>query len=467
MPQRRAFLPAALPVLIVLLCVCGLAAPPARAANVTVNVGGAGFSYSPATVTIQAGDSVTWVNQGGLHNVTADDGSFHCAQGCDGAGGNGNPSSALWTATRTFPQAGTFRYYCEQHGGPQGAGMSGTVVVQGGGGGGDTPGTLRFAQTASSISEGGGAATITVSRVNGDDGAASVTWRSQAGTATGADFTAGTGTLNWADHDDANKTFSVPIINDTAAEGSETVLLTLSNATGAALDDARKSATLTILDNGGGGGGTPAAPANLTATATSTSEITLAWRDVSGETGYLIERKALGGSYQQVGAVGANVTSFVAGGLDEATFYSFRVRAQNGAALSPFSNEAGAATDTLPAPCTPSATALCINNARFKVEVAWRTSNSQGDGQAVPLPSAPDSGLFYFFNSSNIEMLIKVLNACALTPPRYWVFYAATTNVEVRTTVTDTQTGKVKVYFNPLGSAAAPIQDVNAFATCP
>jgi hypothetical protein len=39
--------------------------------------------------------------------------------------------------------------------------------------------------------------------------------------------------------------------------------------------------------------------------------------------------------------------------------------------------------------------------------------------------------------------------------------------VELIVTVTDTQTGKTKVYFNPLGTAALPVQDTNAFATCP
>jgi hypothetical protein len=33
--------------------------------------------------------------------------------------------------------------------------------------------------------------------------------------------------------------------------------------------------------------------------------------------------------------------------------------------------------------------------------------------------------------------------------------------------VPDTQTDRVKVYFNPLNQTAAPVQDVDAFATCP
>ena len=85
----------------------------------------------------------------------------------------------------------------------------------------------------------------------------------------------------------------------------------------------------------------------------------------------------------------------------------------------------------------------------------------------VPLPSAPDSGLFYFFAPSNIEMLIKVLNACVPPFNRYWVFFAATTNVEFGVVVTDTQNGKTRAYYNPLNRTAPPVQDVDAFATCP
>ena len=69
------------------------------------------------------------------------------------------------------------------------------------------------------------------------------------GTATaGADYTATSGTLSWVDGDTAVKTFAVPILNDTLAEGNETVILTLSNATGGAALGAPATMTLTILD---------------------------------------------------------------------------------------------------------------------------------------------------------------------------------------------------------------------------
>lgn len=106
-------------------------APCARAATFIVNVGGsAGLAFSPQTVTIQPGDRVSFVNKGGYHNAVADNGSFRCAQGCDGDGhgGSGNASRNNWIASVTFTQPGTIGYFCEVHGSP-GNGMYGTIIV--------------------------------------------------------------------------------------------------------------------------------------------------------------------------------------------------------------------------------------------------------------------------------------------------------------------------------------------------
>lgn len=117
--------------------------------------------------------------------------------------------------------------------------------------------------------------------------------------------------------------------------------------------------------------------------------------------------------------------------------------------------------------CTPGPTVMCLNDERFKVELDWRRVNNQrGPGEVVQQGS-DDSGLFYFFDPDNWEMLIKVIDACNSAFNSFWVFYAATTNVEFTVTVTDTQTGVVNNYFNPLENPALPIQDTSAFATCP
>ena len=108
-----------------------LSALSASATPHLVNVGGADNTFSPQMLTIVSGDTVTFVNKGGFHNVVADDNSFVCALGCngDGHGGSGKPSSASWTATVTFTTVGDVGYYCEIHGMP-GGGMFGTIHVE-------------------------------------------------------------------------------------------------------------------------------------------------------------------------------------------------------------------------------------------------------------------------------------------------------------------------------------------------
>ena len=91
--------------------------------------------FDPATLQINVGDTVTFVNDPdnpGFHNVKSDTdavASFRCANGCDETGGNGDPSGNTWTATVTFPTAGVAGYYCEIHGGDGGTGMSGVITV--------------------------------------------------------------------------------------------------------------------------------------------------------------------------------------------------------------------------------------------------------------------------------------------------------------------------------------------------
>ena len=115
--------------------------------------------------------------------------------------------------------------------------------------------------------------------------------------------------------------------------------------------------------------------------------------------------------------------------------------------------------------CIPSSTALCLNNGRFRVEVTW-TDFQQNSGPGHVIPFSGDSGFFWFFDQTNVEFLVKVLNGCDLGG-HYWVFAAATTNVGYTLRVTDTSTGDVKQYVNALGISAPAVTDTSAFATCP
>ncbi|HEY6166600.1 MAG TPA: Calx-beta domain-containing protein, partial [Verrucomicrobiae bacterium] len=114
----------------------------------------------------------------------------------------------------------------------------------------DFAGSLQFTSSSYSVNEAAGVSTISVSRVGGTAGPVSVSFAATAGTASaGADFTAISGVLNWADGDAADKTFQVQIANDNVGELDETVNLTLSNAGGGASLGAPAAAVLTITDD--------------------------------------------------------------------------------------------------------------------------------------------------------------------------------------------------------------------------
>ena len=115
--------------------------------------------------------------------------------------------------------------------------------------------------------------------------------------------------------------------------------------------------------------------------------------------------------------------------------------------------------------CVPSDTILCLRDNRFQVEATWSTATASGQAQVVP--QTDDSGAFWFFSQGNLELLVKVLNACGAKSPRFWVFASGLTNVGVHLTVTDTQSGETWERDNPLGQRFPPLFDTNAFASCP
>jgi hypothetical protein len=111
-------------------------------------------------------------------------------------------------------------------------------------------GTLQFSASTFQAAEGGGAATITVTRSAGSAGAVGVSYATAGSSATpGSDYSPVTGTLTWAAGDSSNKTFTIPIVDDTQVEGPETFFVQLSGATGGATVGALSTATVTIADN--------------------------------------------------------------------------------------------------------------------------------------------------------------------------------------------------------------------------
>ena len=116
-------------------------------------------------------------------------------------------------------------------------------------------------------------------------------------------------------------------------------------------------------------------------------------------------------------------------------------------------------------PGSGSPNTVFLQGNRFTVDVEWTDfDNVSGPGKLIT--QSDDSAVLYFFSDDNWEMLIKVLDGCSIND-HYWVFFAATTDVQFEMTVTDTQSNETRTFSNPLGQAADAITDTSAFATCP
>jgi len=111
--------------------------------------------------------------------------------------------------------------------------------------------------------------------------------------------------------------------------------------------------------------------------------------------------------------------------------------------------------------CTESAVSLCLLG-RFDVQVAWRNpydGGKAGVGRASTLTS--NTGMFWFFDSANVELVLKVLDGTNVNG-RFWLFYAALSDVEYTISVRDGATGQLKSYFNPARNLASAA-DLDAF----
>jgi plastocyanin len=88
--------------------------PAASAASSSNAVSIKDTAFNPTTITVKAGDKVTWTNNDGFaHTVTLDDNSVDSGNVAAGA-----------TFANTFATAGTFAYHCKIH-----SSMHGTIIV--------------------------------------------------------------------------------------------------------------------------------------------------------------------------------------------------------------------------------------------------------------------------------------------------------------------------------------------------
>ena len=121
---------------------------------------------------------------------------------------------------------------------------------------------------------------------------------------------------------------------------------------------------------------------------------------------------------------------------------------------------------TLQFTCNTTDLAACLLDHRFEIAASFTAPNGGPAGNAHMVQLTDDSAYLWFFSADNVEVLVKVLNGCALNS-RYWFFAGGLTNVDVMITVTDSNTGVMRQFHNPQGTPFQPIQDTSALPVCP
>ncbi len=359
----------------------------------------------------------------------------------------------------------------------------------------DEPGVIKFDEMSFEVFEESGVAIVTVERSMGEGGVVSIDYAtSDLDAVAGNDYTAVTGTLTWANGDGQDKTFVVPILDDTIEEGTEALLLTLENPTGGAvIDTSRGTAELRILpsDNGGGPPPPPGGEPGVLKLDSGTFQVL----EQAGVAVITVER-----SMGEDGPASVDFMTFAGTATDgddytgvSGTLFWDHGDGSNKTFLVPIAddglaegnetfdvqlmNATGASLDLLRADavvtiidddntsCSANASTLCMLGGRFRIQIAWQAFDGR-TGAARPQALSDRSGLFWFFSQDNAEVLFKMVDACE-SRGQFWIFSSATTNLGMTVTVTDTATGQTQSYLNGLGQRAEPILDTTTFGCAP
>lgn len=144
-------------------------------------------------------------------------------------------------------------------------------------------------------------------------------------------------------------------------------------------------------------------------------------------------------------------------------FGVLRLRLRPGGYDWQFVTEKGAVTDAGSAPCQgPEAeTALMLADGRFRISTTWRHDGIEGSARPGPEATA-SAGVMWFFDPTNWELLVKVIDGCALNG-HYWLFATATTNVGFTLEAVDGRTGREYRLEQSADTVMKPLQDTSAF----
>ncbi|HEX6085334.1 MAG TPA: fibronectin type III domain-containing protein [Thermoanaerobaculia bacterium] len=203
----------------------------------------------------------------------------------------------------------------------------------------------------------------------------------------------------------------------------------------------------------------------------STSHIRLSWTDNSdNETSFRIEQK-IDGVFVFIGFASINATQVPLPEFDPGETATFRIRASNAGGDSAYSNEATGAAHSIPGPCTPSATVVCLLNNRFQVTVDYVNPFSTPPNQPGTFLAArllegvqnPDTALFGFSSAQAVEVVVRLQDARPFAP-RFDVYFGGMTDVGYTVRVTDSTTGMTRLYSNQAGRVGGGV-DRASFST--
>ncbi len=206
--------------------------------------------------------------------------------------------------------------------------------------------------------------------------------------------------------------------------------------------------TLPSSEHPGPSGGN--APEDITAAAGATS-VKLGWSGAA-EGMVEVEARTWKNGWRQLAVADAAAGRVEVKGLDADTPYTFRLRRRDGdGRTSAWSEGISATTGGASGACRSGGRYLCLAAGRFEIQAHWKDHNRagvRGQGTAVPIDVSDESGMFWFFTSTNIELVVKTLDGRGVNG-HYWVFFGGLSDVEYWVTVRDTAAGGRRTYHNP------------------
>ena len=190
---------------------------------------------------------------------------------------------------------------------------------------------------------------------------------------------------------------------------------------------------------------TPPAPATLTATAISNTQINLAWADnAANETGFKIERSPDGavGTFTQIATVAANVTSYSNTGLLGGTTYYYRVRANNALGDSAYSNIANAKTTfNVGTQGSAAPTALTATTASTtQINLAWVDNATNETG--FKIERSPDGAAATFVQIAAVGANVTTYANTGLSANTTYYYRVRSTNTVGDSAYSNTATAK-------------------------